>query len=134
METKLRIGSGWEIAYWATTIVSVVGIAGTGLLDLTGAPGMAQHVTELGYPARSVAWAAAALAIRPRPVYLAHLARQSEVHVPPRQRPISRINTWTLRWLGLANKIERPEAKAADRRSASMPVSATTPYALTCKK
>jgi undecaprenyl diphosphate synthase len=32
-----------------------------------------------------------------------------------------------LRWLGLANRIERSEANAADRRSASMPVSATTP-------
>jgi uncharacterized membrane protein YphA (DoxX/SURF4 family) len=51
MGTKLKIGSRSEIAYWATTVVSVVGIAGTGLLDLTGAPGMAQHVTALGYPA-----------------------------------------------------------------------------------
>ena len=49
METKLIIDSRWEIVYWVTTIVSVVGIAGTGLLDLTGAPGMAQHVTALGY-------------------------------------------------------------------------------------
>jgi uncharacterized membrane protein YphA (DoxX/SURF4 family) len=47
----MKMGSRWEIAYWATTIVSVVGIAGTGLLDLAGAPGMAQHVTALGYPA-----------------------------------------------------------------------------------
>jgi hypothetical protein len=30
--------------------VSVVGVAATGLLDLTGAPSMAQHVTALGYP------------------------------------------------------------------------------------
>jgi uncharacterized membrane protein YphA (DoxX/SURF4 family) len=51
METKLKTGSRREIAYWTTTIVSVVGIAGTGLLDLTGTPGMAQHVTALGYPA-----------------------------------------------------------------------------------
>jgi uncharacterized membrane protein YphA (DoxX/SURF4 family) len=40
-----------EIAYWVATIVSVVGVAGTGLLDLSGAPSMAQHVTALGYPA-----------------------------------------------------------------------------------
>jgi uncharacterized membrane protein YphA (DoxX/SURF4 family) len=39
------------IAYWAATIVSVVGVGGTGLLDLSGAPAMAQHVTALGYPA-----------------------------------------------------------------------------------
>jgi hypothetical protein len=39
------------IAYWAATVVSVVGVGGTGLLDLSGAPAMAQHVTELGYPA-----------------------------------------------------------------------------------
>jgi hypothetical protein len=50
METKLKIGSRWEIAYWATTMVPVVGIAG-GLLDLTGVPGMAQHATALGRPA-----------------------------------------------------------------------------------
>jgi uncharacterized membrane protein YphA (DoxX/SURF4 family) len=40
-----------EIAYWVATIVSVFGVAGTGLLDLSGAPSMAQHVTALGYPA-----------------------------------------------------------------------------------
>jgi uncharacterized membrane protein YphA (DoxX/SURF4 family) len=51
LETKMKMDSRWEIAYWAITIVSVVGIAGTGLLDLTGAPGMELHVTALGYPA-----------------------------------------------------------------------------------
>ena len=40
-----------EIVYWVATVVSVVGVAGTGLLDLTGAPAMAQHVSALGYPA-----------------------------------------------------------------------------------
>jgi hypothetical protein len=39
------------IAYWMTTVVSLLGVAGTGLLDLTGAPAMALHVTALGYPA-----------------------------------------------------------------------------------
>ena len=39
-----------EIAYWSATVLSVMGVAGTGLLDLTGAPAMAQHVTALGYP------------------------------------------------------------------------------------
>ena len=32
-------------------MVAVVGVGGTGLLDLSGAPAMAQHVTALGYPA-----------------------------------------------------------------------------------
>ncbi len=31
--------------------MSVIGIAGTGLLDLRGAPGTEQHVTAVGYPA-----------------------------------------------------------------------------------
>lgn len=39
-----------QIAYWVATVVSVLGVAGTGVLDLTGAPSMAQHVTALGYP------------------------------------------------------------------------------------
>jgi uncharacterized membrane protein YphA (DoxX/SURF4 family) len=39
------------IVYWVATVASVVGVAATGLLDLTGAPSMAQHVTALGYPA-----------------------------------------------------------------------------------
>ena len=37
--------------YWIATVVSLVGIAGTGILDLVGATEMAQHVTGLGYPA-----------------------------------------------------------------------------------
>jgi hypothetical protein len=40
-----------ELAYWVATVVSVIGVAGTGLLDLTGANEMALHVTGLGYPA-----------------------------------------------------------------------------------
>jgi uncharacterized membrane protein YphA (DoxX/SURF4 family) len=40
-----------KTAYWVATALSVAGVAGTGLLDLTGAPAMAQHVTALGYPA-----------------------------------------------------------------------------------
>jgi uncharacterized membrane protein YphA (DoxX/SURF4 family) len=40
-----------SLAYWVATAIAVLGVAGTGLLDLTGAPVMAQHVTSLGYPA-----------------------------------------------------------------------------------
>lgn len=36
--------------YWVATIAMVAGVAGTGLLDLAGTAGMAQHVTALGYP------------------------------------------------------------------------------------
>ena len=36
--------------YWVATIAAVAGVAGTGLLDLAGTAGMAQHVTSLGYP------------------------------------------------------------------------------------
>jgi uncharacterized membrane protein YphA (DoxX/SURF4 family) len=47
----MKSGNPRQIAYWVATVVSVVGVGGTGLLDLTGAPAMAQHVTALGYPA-----------------------------------------------------------------------------------
>jgi uncharacterized membrane protein YphA (DoxX/SURF4 family) len=47
----MKPGSPRQIAYWVATIVAVVGVGATGLLDLTGAPSMAQHVTSLGYPA-----------------------------------------------------------------------------------
>jgi uncharacterized membrane protein YphA (DoxX/SURF4 family) len=47
----MKPGSPRQIAYWVATIVAVVGVGATGLLDLIGAPAMAQHVTSLGYPA-----------------------------------------------------------------------------------
>ena len=51
MGALMKPGVPKQIAYWVATVVSVVGVGGTGLLDLTGAPEMAQHVTALGYPA-----------------------------------------------------------------------------------
>ena len=47
----MKPGRPKQIAYWVATVVSVAGVGGTGLLDLAGAPEMAQHVTALGYPA-----------------------------------------------------------------------------------
>jgi hypothetical protein len=49
--SKVKSGNPKRVAYWVATALSVAGVAGTGLLDLTGAPVMAQHVTALGYPA-----------------------------------------------------------------------------------
>ena len=51
MGALMKLGGPKQIAYWVATVVSVVGVGGTGLLDLMGATEMAQHVTALGYPA-----------------------------------------------------------------------------------
>jgi hypothetical protein len=39
-----------QLVYWATTSAALLGLVATGVLDLTGAPSMAAHVTGLGYP------------------------------------------------------------------------------------
>lgn len=46
-----RLGTLGTIGYWVATVAVGLGFLVTGLMDVTAAPQMAQHVTALGYPA-----------------------------------------------------------------------------------